>query len=92
MKIEQQHKIKIGHNNRKRLSKEQRLTLQSHQYKRMMEEKRGHNYQYYSEELQKYMDNKGYVIYPRHGFNNDSKEPYITSIENDVQIIVNNLR
>ena len=65
--------------------------LKSFQYKRMLEERRGHNYQYYSDKLQRYMDNKGYGFYPEHGFNYGGAD-YITTIESDAKQKVECLR
>lgn len=55
-------------------------------YARMLEEKRGHNYQYYSEKLEKELEEKGYEW---HKFIDGS---YYTNSEYDAKCIVNEYR
>lgn len=39
------------------------LNLKAFQYKRMLEERRGNNFQYYNSALQKYIDENGYKFF-----------------------------
>ena len=66
------------------MTDEQLFKFKARQYEGLLESRRGHNYQYYSDKLQKYMDDKGYVFYPEHGFNYGG-QVYITTLENDAK-------
>ena len=45
------------------MNDKQRSEFQSYQYKRMLEERRGHNYKYHSDELEESLKEKGYEWY-----------------------------
>ena len=79
----------MGH--REKMTNKQRLEWDSMQYKAKKDANKGHNYQYYSEELQKYMDEKGYVFYPEHGFNYGGGA-YVTRLEYEAKQKVEVLR
>jgi hypothetical protein len=55
----------------------------------MLEERKGHNYQYYSDQIRKYMSEKNYSFYEYHG---GKGHVYCTQIESDAKNIVNRLR
>jgi len=79
----------MGH--RQKMTRRQLLEWDYMQYKAKKEANKGHNYQYYSDKLQKYMDDNGYVFYPELGFNYGGAE-YVTRFENDAKQKVETLR
>lgn len=72
----------------KNMTEEQRRSLKSFQYKRMLEERRGHNYQYWNEKHEKMLMN-GWNLY---GFGTYPLEQSATNIEDDAISAVNELR
>ena len=47
------------------MNDKQRSEFQSYQYKRMLEERRGHNYKYHSDELEESLKEKSKVLFGR---------------------------
>lgn len=43
--------------------KDKKNDLKAYQYKRMLEERKGHNYQYYTDDIGKELEEKGYEFY-----------------------------
>ena len=69
----------------KDMTEEQRHRLISLQYKRMLEERQGHNYEYWNEKHEKMIED-GWQL---HSFNGKKEA---TRIEDDAILIVNELR
>ena len=75
---------------KRQITDKQRMDLFRHQYKRMLEERRGHNYEYWNEKHEAMIDSGKWQLYK---FSlNDKREDDAISDENEAKKVVTELR